>query len=137
MSFMVKMRRNINFALLSLFWIRHFKGISIYLKNRLNCKHSMQTPFVSQIPSLEKFHISNSCTKWSNYFHYISLLNSEKKKNSSELVGSKYLPFQQLLQDIILMHFSRSLLSSSKMSDLETFVYIPYLKGTFLSSQCN
>ena len=54
MSFLEKRRRNINFPLLSLLWIRNFQAMSIYLINRLNFKHFIYTPFTFLFPSFSQ-----------------------------------------------------------------------------------
>lgn len=57
-SFMVKMRRNINLPLLSLFCIRNFKGISMYLKNRLKFKNFVHIPFAFLLSKVSSFRVA-------------------------------------------------------------------------------
>lgn len=116
MSFLEKRRRNINFPLLSLLWIRNFQAMSIYLINRLNLKHFIYTPFTFLFPSFSQsscifliFVLSDQIV--STIFF---LLKSEKNDVVANSWALKYLLFQKLLQDVILLHFSGSLLSSFK-----------------------
>lgn len=97
MSFLEKRRRNINFPLLSLLWIRNFKAMSIYLISRLNFKHFIYTPLTFLFPSFSRsscifliFVLSDQIV--STIFF---LLKSEKESCSSKLMGSKISSFSK------------------------------------------
>lgn len=139
MSFVEKRRRNINFPLLSLFWISNFKAMSIYLISRLNFKHFIYIPFTFLFPSFPQsscifliFVLSDQIV--STIFF---LLKSEKNDVAANSWAQNIFFFKSCYRMSSSCTLAGVSWALSKMSELETFVYIPHLKGIFFSSQCN